>query len=136
MSEFDSDSNEKIHFKTTEKLVGFIVYVCQTYKHLKPYLKGIYLTLNSWRSGRDPEGWMTQEARIAARKGTKKKDEDKDRPDFVSVVPRLLLDVKALMTLTAYENPPELPLQAINSKPVFIIGDSSGPGFGSVFRLS
>ena len=101
-SEFDSPSNDKIHFKTTEKLVGFIVYVCQTYKHLKPYLKGIYLTLNSWRSGRDPKGWMTKEARIAARKGLQEKDEDKNRPDWVNVVPRLHLDIKALMVLVFY----------------------------------
>ena len=37
------------------------------------------------------------------------------------------------MIVSAYEDPPELPLRAINPKPVFIIGDSSGPGFGSVF---
>jgi hypothetical protein len=38
---------EKIHFKTTEQFVGFVVYVSMTYKSLVPYLKGIYLTLNS-----------------------------------------------------------------------------------------
>ena len=38
---------EKIHFKTTESFVGFIVYVAQMYSSFLPYLKGIYLTLNS-----------------------------------------------------------------------------------------
>lgn len=126
-SMFDSPSNEKIHFKTTEKLVGSIVYVCQTYKHLKTYLKGIYLTLKSWRSGRDPEGWITEEARIVARKGKNDKDKKKNRLKWIDVVPCLHLDIKALMILSAYKNPPELPLR------VFIIGDSSGPGFGLVF---
>ena len=73
-AECHSSDVNLIHFKTTEKLVGFIVYVCQTYKYLVPYLKGIYLTLNSWRGGRDNDGWMTAEARAAARRGEKKKD--------------------------------------------------------------
>ena len=76
---------------------------------------------------------MTKEARIAARKELQEKDEDKNRPDCVTVVPCLYLDIKALVVLSAYENLPELSLWTINSKPVFIIGDSSEPGFGLVF---
>jgi hypothetical protein len=34
-----------------------MVYVSMTYTSLIPYLKGIYLTLNSWRPDRDKEGW-------------------------------------------------------------------------------
>ena len=33
----------KIQFKTSESIVGFIVYVAQTYSSFVPYLKGIYL---------------------------------------------------------------------------------------------
>ena len=44
------------------------MYVAQTYTLLFTYLKGIYLTLNVWRIGRDKEVWMTIEARKAARK--------------------------------------------------------------------
>ena len=32
------------------------MYVAQTYSSFVPYLKSIYLTLNSWRSDRDNEG--------------------------------------------------------------------------------
>ena len=46
-----------IHFKTTEKFVGFLVYVVGTYTIFTPYLKGIYLTLNNWRPGRTADGW-------------------------------------------------------------------------------
>ena len=46
----------KIRFKTTKSFVDFIVYVAQTYSSFVPYLKGIYLTFNSWKSGRDNEG--------------------------------------------------------------------------------
>ena len=55
-----------IHYKTTESVVGFLVYVSQTYTMMVPYLKGVYLTLNSWRKGRDKNGWMTKKARTDA----------------------------------------------------------------------
>jgi hypothetical protein len=46
-----------LHFKSLESNVGFIVYVAMTYTLMILYLKGIYLTLNSWRDNRDEEGW-------------------------------------------------------------------------------
>ena len=36
---------------------GFMVYVTQPYPVLKPYLKGFHLSLETWRGGRDAEGW-------------------------------------------------------------------------------
>ena len=36
---------------------GFLVYVTQPYPAMVPYLKGIHLTLEMWRGGRDAEGW-------------------------------------------------------------------------------
>ena len=49
--------NGHMHFKTAESIVGFLVYITMTYKSLMPYLKGLYLSLNSWRKNRDNEGW-------------------------------------------------------------------------------
>ncbi len=37
---------------------GFMVYVTQAYPLLKPYLKGFHLSLETWRGGRDTEGWL------------------------------------------------------------------------------
>ena len=96
---FDSKSKDSIHFKTTKKLVGFIVYVCQTYKSLMPYLRKIYLTLNSWCNYWDVEVWLTEEGVIAARNGNKRKDEKP--PQWVKVVHRLYFDILDLMTLIA-----------------------------------
>lgn len=127
--EYTSGSTDLIHFKTTERLVGFIVYVCQTYTALIPYLKGIYLTLNSWRNGRDKEGWLTAEACLAARKGENQKDGNP--PDWVKVISRLEIDIKALMKLTCYEAPPDIPIHASNPNPVYIVSDASGSGFGT-----
>ena len=50
----------KLHFKTTKLCVGFLVYVPMTYTSMVPYLKGIYLSLNSWRQGRNIDGWADQ----------------------------------------------------------------------------
>ena len=47
---------DSMHFKTTERFVGFLVYVAGTYTMFVPYLKVIYLTLNSWRPGRTADG--------------------------------------------------------------------------------
>jgi hypothetical protein len=36
---------------------GFLIYVVRTYPTMRPYLKGINLTIERWRKGRDEEGW-------------------------------------------------------------------------------
>ena len=40
-----------------ESYYGFIVYMSRTYRGMMPYLKGIHLTLASWRVYCDYEGW-------------------------------------------------------------------------------
>ena len=111
-------------------MVGFIVYVSQTYTSLTPYLKGIYLTLNIWRQGRNQEGWLTSEAKKKARLGTK--EPDGDPPKFVRMVPRFFTDIQVLVSLTAMDSPPNIPVRASNDKAIYIVGDASGSGFGSV----
>ena len=41
------------------------------------------------------------------------------------------IDIKALMKLTCYETPPEIPIHASNPNSVYIVGDASGSGFGT-----
>ena len=43
--------------KTLESYRGFLVYLSWTYPSLVPHLKGIHLTLDSWRPHRDQDGW-------------------------------------------------------------------------------
>ena len=45
--------------KRLEQIRGFMIYVCQTYTNLTPYLIGIHMSIDSWRDGRDEEGWRT-----------------------------------------------------------------------------
>jgi hypothetical protein len=46
---------------TLESYRGYLVYISWTYTSLVPYLKGIRLTLDSWRPHRDAEGWKMSE---------------------------------------------------------------------------
>ena len=115
-----------IQFKELERVVGFLVYVAQTYTSMVPYLKGIYLTLNSWRHGRNDEGWTIPKA---YREDVESRDELP--PEYVNCVPRLKCDVDALMELTSEENPPDIPVRATNPAAIYLVGDASGRGFGT-----
>ena len=45
-------AGDKIPFKQLESYRGFLIYVCRTYPAINPYLKGLHLTLDSWRAWR------------------------------------------------------------------------------------
>ena len=107
--EFLSSSEQRIHFKTLERQLGFIVYVSLTFTSMVPYLKGLYMTLNSWRNYRDAEGYVTKEGRQAAQFGNK--EPDGDPPCWVKVVLQTKLDVLALMNLTSSQDPPDIQVQ-------------------------
>jgi hypothetical protein len=47
----------RMEHKTAESYRGFLVYVSRTYKSMVPYLKGLHLSLDSWRLNRDEDGW-------------------------------------------------------------------------------
>ena len=40
-----------------ESIIGFLVYVSSTYRYTTLYLKGVYLTMGSWRPYREEEEW-------------------------------------------------------------------------------
>ena len=52
----NTDSGRMPH-KELERIRGFLVYVATTYEVMTPYLRGIHLTLDSWRPNRDADGW-------------------------------------------------------------------------------
>ena len=96
-----------IHFKTTERFVGFLVYVSGTYTMFVLYLKGIYLTLNSWRPGRTTDGWPLPGFERDLSEVVKY---DLVLPIWVKIVPRLESDLETLLKLTGYKKPPEIPI--------------------------
>ena len=93
-----------------------------------PYLKGLHLTLDSWRPNRDEDGWRAKENRepeVGSLIGTM------DRaPRFVKVVPRLKADLRVLMDLTAFDEAPAINVRARCTAAAYLVGDASGFGFG------
>jgi hypothetical protein len=74
---------------------GYLIYVARTYSTMRPYLKGLNLTVDRWRPGRDEEGWKDADwyddfPAVGANEG------DATAPEFVSAVPRLRWDLEAL----------------------------------------
>jgi hypothetical protein len=76
------------------------VYLSRTYPALVPYLKGIHLTVDSWRPNRDPSGWKMD---IASGEQDQPFDiiPDASAPAFVTAVGQLQDDIVALDTLFA-----------------------------------
>ena len=121
---------------------GFLNYVVRTYPWLNPYLKGLHLTIDGWREGREEGGWKaTGPPSMASRRASE--DELGRRsggtpakvdpgPEHVLPQPRLHRDVKCLMELTALADPPRHLFRVGALMAAFYVpGDASGSGFGS-----
>ena len=97
-------SSPGLERKVLESIRGFLNYDCLMYEVLTPYLKGLHLTIDSWRPDRDSEGW-----KIRTKEGRDKVCQDPvenpEAPKFVSPVNRLRDDVNALKILTSGESP-------------------------------
>ena len=119
-----------IHFKTTKSIVGFLVYVGMTYKSLMSDLKDLYLSLNSWRKNRDNKWWKMLGKR--KRETLTKEDLETTLPDWVETVPRLQDDLEALMKLTSTIQEPQIPVRPGSSAVLYVVGNASGAGFGSM----
>jgi hypothetical protein len=50
-------TKQSFPFKPLLSKTGFLLHLALTYSWLRPFMKGLYLTVNSWRDGRDEEGW-------------------------------------------------------------------------------
>jgi len=111
-----------------ESIAGFINYVARTYPWLLPYLYGVYLQLNNWLPGRDPEGWKDNNASI---KEMAKLLTRKDRPVCSKRIPRITRDVRALQSLTSSETPVNRVARPTHrAKTIHSFGDASGQFFG------
>jgi len=118
---------------------GFFIYLVRTYTTMVPYLKGIHLTLDSWRDNRDSEGWRLspKELRFSlANKEDFAPEKEKGAPATVMAVPRLKKDIEALLELSVSMEPPLRLVRAKRSAmAIFGFGDASGSGFGSSLEI-
>ena len=52
------------NFEEMQSSRGFLIHLGQTYPWIMPCLKGVHLTLDSWRGKRDNDGWKILEAEL------------------------------------------------------------------------
>ena len=122
-------SQSPINHKRLESARGFLVYVANTFKAMVPYLKGIHLTLDSWRNHRDQEGWKIPHS--LREKLEIYEDVGKEGPPvMVHGAARLAGDITVLMQFTSADSPPLIPARPAQSLAMFVVGDASGTGFG------
>jgi hypothetical protein len=108
---------------------------------MKPYLKGMHLTLDSWRPGRDDEGWRYSNSVFRTIEATGRfiitDDDSSQGPERVLAVPLLREGLHALMSLTSDDKAPLRVVRVKNMVYVFYgFGDASGKGFGSSFETT
>ncbi len=107
------NEGEDIEFKKLESYRGFLIYLVRTYPDINPYLKGVHLTLDSWRPWRRPDGWKLTLSEIRTALDEKKYEEGMSftgttkAPLRVKWVPRLVDDVRALKALFESKIPPK-----------------------------
>ena len=144
------DARPFLDRRLLERETGFLNHLSMTFETMVPYLKGFYLTLNSWREGRDENDWKLPAKRwrmiVCARAGEAggaseeeldsalKDHEEVDAPPLVRASPSLIHDLKALWFMMDTETVPEV---SIRSKTVLTIvygfEDASGSGLGATF---
>jgi hypothetical protein len=111
-----------------ERAAGFLVYVSRAYTSMRPYLKGLHLTLHGWRADRH-DGWRIE--RVDGEGVTFAPDSDEPPPEFVRPVSRFEHDLRTLKSLTESSEPPELPVRPSATAVVYYgFGDASWAGFG------
>ena len=141
-----------LDFKNLEKGRGFLVYLSRTYPSITPFLKGIHLTLDSWREGRDVEGWKSKKRKTSDYCDSIEEDEffhekylshesetnrnDNKPPKLVIPVPRLIDDLSVLESFFA---PPIPPKRFVRGNKISMVkygfGDASKSGFGSTIEV-
>jgi hypothetical protein len=109
------------------------VHLQRVYPTIAPYLKGIHLTLDSWRPGRDADGWVdpdweSEDLQIHPR--------DTQTPQRVTPVTRFAGDLDSLCELFSSAHPPKRLIRTDTyTTCIYGFADASGLGFGSTFAL-
>ena len=135
--------------KLLERHTGFLNHLTMTFDDMTPFLKGFYLTLNSWRPKRDANDWkMSDKSWMSClvakfENGSLSEQEFENAindqnetgcPTMVTASIRLSDDVRALSAMFSCISPPQVNLRS--RKIITVIygfGDASGTGLGSTF---
>ena len=136
-----------LDYKELESDIGFLIHLSMSYPNMKPFLRGFYVTLNSWRAGRDKEGWKLSEKtyQLFLDLGRRiKEDEDGNymeapssneevqAPKQVKAKPLIKDHIKVLADMFRSDQPVLKLVRGSECYEVlYIFGDASGVGFGS-----
>jgi len=90
-------------YKKSLSLRSFLVYVSRTYRCLVPYLKGLHLSIDSWPSNRDEDGWRTTNT---YKPRFDFKWQEAEAPKYVKFVPRWHDDLVCLLRFALGDKPP------------------------------
>jgi len=116
--------------KIAEKYRGYLIHISATYSAMVPYLKGLHLTLDGWREGRDDEGWKDL-VWYKFHRTDRPKSHQETAPTCVACVDRLKTDLDVLLDFFDDDTPYALPLRPTSYGTMYIVGDASGTGFGN-----
>ena len=143
--------------KLLEKDRGFLIHIARTFPMMVPYLRRLHNTLESWRLGRDNEGWKfsasdwvqylaeiddefdSSNKKIRRRwKEWKVKlvetEQSPDAPVQVTAVKGLVEDIRALDQLFSSTTPTKRLVRGKKvMRVVYGFGDASGSGFGGTW---
>lgn len=146
VDELEQSADGSINRKGMLSGRGFLVHLSRTYPGFVPFLKGVHHTLESWRRGRNDDGWKysrdewrmflgeVSETKAGFEQALKSHlaSGEKDAPERVKGVFRLRRDLDSLNLLMKSDTPP---LRLIRGRQLSYVlygfGDASGAGFGS-----
>ncbi len=117
-------TSDAIDFKQLESYRGFLVYLSRTYPVMNAYLKGIHLTLDSWRPWWKEDGWKMTMTEIRLTMEEKMREGElagwsNSKPlQKVKWVPRLVHDIKALKSFVRVAQPPKRLVRPAKGAPV------------------
>ena len=142
--------HKSFHFKDLESWRGYLIYVTRTYTAMKPYLKGLHQTLDSWREYRGEDGWKLSYRDInllrrneeetlgglgtgeGVGSGVTRSTKVQEPPERVKPAQRMADDLNALEELCKADEPPKRMVRPRHAWAVaYGFGDASGGGGGS-----
>ena len=134
-----------LNHKDLERKRGFLVHLAMTFESMVPFLKGLHLTLDSWRAGRKDDGWKMSQKEWNIWLNHKQEKEEfseedvyellhKEAPKTVTATLRLLQDLRVLKKIFEPTTAPLVTLRRWRvAMVVYGFGDASGKGFGLSF---
>ena len=123
------ESTGMLDHKLLEQRRRFFVHLQRVYPAIVPFLKGIHLTLDRWRPGRDEDGWRIPDWEIDLELTP---TASSSAPEFVRPVSRFGDDLESLESLFAPLVPPQHVIRSASiATCIYGFVDASGTGFGS-----